>query len=102
MTIEQTVEIPASRRVSFDLPASVPVGRVRIKLNIAKPRVLTPLTEAEMEAGAECPICKAHNYTPNAETIEAIEEGDAIVRGEIPSKEYHSAEEFLRDLRRGI
>jgi hypothetical protein len=30
MTIEQTVEIPASRRVTLDFPKDVPVGRVRV------------------------------------------------------------------------
>jgi hypothetical protein len=29
MTIEQTVEIPASRRVTFDLPATFPVGKAK-------------------------------------------------------------------------
>jgi hypothetical protein len=107
-TIEQTIDIPPSRRVYFDLPPGVPEGRARIKLSITRPRAAKPkgppppLTEAELAAGVECPVCKYYNYTPNAETVAAIEEGDAILRGEIPSKEYHSAEEFLRDLKRGI
>ena len=46
----------------------------------------------------ECPICAAHNYMPNAETIAAIEEGRAMMRGEIPSKLYNSLEEMLEDL----
>ena len=46
----------------------------------------------------ECPICAAHNYMPNAETIAAIEEGRAMMRGEIPSKLYNSLEEMLADL----
>jgi CRISPR/Cas system CSM-associated protein Csm2 small subunit len=35
---------------------------------------------------------------PNAETIAAIEEGRAMMRGEIPSKLYNSFEEMLADL----
>jgi hypothetical protein len=34
MTIEQTVEIPASRRVTFDLPFSFPVGTAKAALVI--------------------------------------------------------------------
>jgi hypothetical protein len=32
MTIEQTVEIPASRRVIFDLPSTFPVGKAKAAL----------------------------------------------------------------------
>ena len=34
----------------------------------------------------------------NAETIAAIKEGDAMLRGEIPAKWYNSLEEMLVDL----
>jgi hypothetical protein len=34
MTIEQTVEIPASRRVTFDLPFSVPIGAAKAELTL--------------------------------------------------------------------
>ncbi|GHT79671.1 hypothetical protein FACS1894130_09100 [Spirochaetia bacterium] len=34
MTIEQTVEIPASRHVSFDLPFTFPVGRAKVALTV--------------------------------------------------------------------
>ena len=51
-----------------------------------------------------CPIC-AKLRDPitgeeqfNAETIAAFEEGDAILRGEIPAKRYSSLEEMLIDL----
>ena len=46
----------------------------------------------------ECPICAQHP-TPNAETIAAFEEGDAMLRGEIPSPTFHSLDELLADLR---
>jgi hypothetical protein len=32
MTIEQTVDIPASRRVTFDLPLTFPVGKAKVAL----------------------------------------------------------------------
>ena len=44
----------------------------------------------------ECPICA--NSTPNAQTIAAIQEGRAMMRGEIPAKWYNSLEEMLVDL----
>ena len=51
-----------------------------------------------------CPIC-AKLRDPvtgeplyNAETRAAIEEGDAILRGDIPAKRYNSLEEMLIDL----
>jgi hypothetical protein len=34
MTIEQTVNIPESRRVYFDVPARVPLGKARITVQI--------------------------------------------------------------------
>ena len=53
---------------------------------------------------AECPICAKHRDPEtgeplyNAETIAAIKEGDAMLRGEIPAKWYNSLEEMLEDL----
>ena len=32
MTIEQTVEIPADRRISLDLPPELPVGKAKITI----------------------------------------------------------------------
>jgi hypothetical protein len=41
-----------------------------------------PLSQPKFEGGLfECPL----DHTPNAETIAAMQEGDAILRGEIPS-----------------
>jgi hypothetical protein len=37
---------------------------------------------------------------PNAETIAAIEEGRAMMRGEIPAKRFHSIAEMIEDLER--
>ena len=51
-----------------------------------------------------CPICAVYrdpvtgNPRYNAETIAAIEEGKAVMRGEIPAKWYNSLEEMLVDL----
>jgi hypothetical protein len=93
MNITQTVEIPANRRLTIDVPREVPLGRAIISF--------TPANETadnEPNFSGECPICAAHDYMPNAETIAAIEEGRAMMRGEISSKLYNSLEEMLVDL----
>ncbi|WP_461246267.1 hypothetical protein [Treponema sp. R6D11] len=91
MSITQTVEIPANHRLTIDVPKEVPSGRTIIAFTPAP-------AEDELNSEGECPICAAHDYMPNAETIAAIEEGRAMMRGEIPSKLYNSLEEMLKDL----
>ena len=34
MTIEQTIEVPASRRIFLDLPLDLPEGKAKLKLTI--------------------------------------------------------------------
>jgi hypothetical protein len=50
MTIEQTVEIPASRRVTFDLPFTFPVGKAKAEL------ILTPEPPALRETEPTAPV----------------------------------------------
>ena len=94
MTMTQTVEVPASHRLTIDVPREIPAGQVIL--------TFTPAVKAADDDGlypdGVCPICAAHDYMPNAETIAAIEEGRAMMRGEIPSKLYNSLEEMLADL----
>ena len=92
MTMTQTIDVPADRRIT--LPREVPTGPVVF--------TFTPAPKTDQQSG--CPIC-AKLRDPitgeplyNAETIAAIEEGDAILRGEIPAKRYNSLEEMLVDL----
>jgi len=60
--------------------------------------------ESWFENGGECPICAKHrdpitgNPRYNAETVAAIEEGRAMLRGEIPAKWYDSLDDMLADL----
>ena len=95
MTITQTVEIPASHKLVVDVPPEVPEGRAVI--------TYTPASKTADDDGldykGECPICAEKNYMPNAETIAAIEEGRAMLRGEIPVKWCNSLEELLAELR---
>jgi len=73
MTITQTIDIPADRRIT--VPREVPTGRVIL--------TFTPANYADI-----CPICA--NGIPNAETIAAIQEGRSMMRGEIPAKRFDS------------
>ena len=101
MRVTQTVDIPVSHRLTIDVPGEVPAGRAII--------TFTPVAETAGEGldhAYECPICTAHrdpitgNPRYNAETLAAIEEGDAILRGEIPAKRYTSTDEMWEDLLR--
>jgi len=47
MTIEQTVDIPADRRIFLDLPPELPIGLAKVELT------LTPLSIAPEEEGRE-------------------------------------------------
>ena len=40
MTIEQTIEVPTSRRIFLDLPPDLPVGKAKMEL------IFTPLSDA--------------------------------------------------------
>ena len=99
MSVTQTVDIPASHRLTIDVPREVPEGKAVI--------TFTPATETAEDGHAHthpCPICAAHldpvtgNPRYNAETVAAIEEGIAISNGEIPAKWYTSTDEMWEDL----
>ena len=95
MTMTQTVEVPASHRLVIDVPREIPAGKVILAFIPASKNA----DDDGLDYEGECPICAAHNYMPNAETIAAIEEGDAMLRGEIPAQRFNSIEELLADLR---
>jgi hypothetical protein len=51
MTIEQTVEIPASRRVFFDLPPEFPVGTAKVEVkSVNQPNREQPPSEDAITA----------------------------------------------------
>ena len=93
MSITQTVEVPASHRLIIEVPREIPAGRTILTFTPA-----TDNADSGLDFASECPICVAHDYMPNTETIAAIEEGRAMMRGEIPSKLYNSLDEMLVDL----
>jgi hypothetical protein len=78
---------------------TLPAGRVAEVLDFVE-----FIKQKESKSAAECPICAKYRDPVtgeprfNAETIAAFEEGDAMLRGEIPTKWYNSLEEMLVDL----
>jgi len=106
MTIEQTIEIPADHRLILDIPKEYPVGTAQVIIKFPVKEDDTSWFEKGTDSESEgCPICAklrdpvTGNPPFNAETIAAFEEGDAMMRGEIPSQEFNSIEELLADLR---
>ena len=102
MAITQTVDIPASRRLIIDVPREVPEGRVILTFTPAAEQATASAPAADdddwFENGGECPLCAKYGHEPNEETIAAIEEGRAMMRGEIPANRFHSFEEMWEDL----
>jgi hypothetical protein len=94
MTYTQTLEIPADRRILLEVPPQIPTRTVTI--------TFTPALEAAPLH--PCPICASKtdpetgNPRFNAETIASIEEGRAMMRGEIPAKRFGSFDEMWNDL----
>jgi len=93
MTITQTVEIPADRRLTIEVPREVPTGAVIL--------TFTPAITADT-----CPICAQYRDPVtrelrfNSETIAGIQEVDDMLSGKIPNtlKKFNSLEEMLKDL----
>ena len=52
MTIEQTIEIPASRRIFLDLPLELPIGRAKVEFTI------TPETEPKASVDGKIRLTK--------------------------------------------
>ena len=95
MTITQTVDIPADRRLVIDVPSEVPVGQVIL--------TFTPASQVPLQP---CPIC-ASNIDPETgnprykpEVYEGMREVEDMLSGKIPSTlhRHNSLEEMLADL----
>ena len=91
--IEEIKTLPANR-----------VAQVLDFVEFIKQQEARNADDSWFEKGEDCPICAKHRDPEtgelrfNAETRAAIEEGDAMLRGEIPAKRYNSLEEMLADL----
>ena len=94
MTITHTVEIPANRRITLEVPKEIPEGRA----------VLTFTLEPENAATHECPICAKHRdpvtgeLRLNAEMIAGMQEVEDMIAGKKPAKWFNSLDEMLEDL----
>jgi len=85
---------------------TLPTGRVAEVLDFVEFIKQKEAASAEntndswFEKGEECPICAKHRDPVtgelrfNAETIAAFEEGDAMLRGEIPAKWHTSLDDL--------
>ena len=97
MIVEQTVEIPANRRLVIDVPREVPVGRTVLTFTPAADHCTDTKTE-------DCPMCAKYRDPEtgelrfNAETEAAFKQGDAMMTGEKPAKWYGSLDEMMVDL----
>jgi hypothetical protein len=102
MSVTQTVEIPANHKLTIDVPREVPTGPVILTFTPAPANKAATTGDDGLYPDGVCPICAAHNYMPNAETIAVIEESRAMKRGEIPStlRSFNSVDEMWEDLMR--
>ena len=103
MSVTQTVDIPASHKLTIDVPSEVPAGKATI--------TFTPIAKSADDGSGhvhECPICAAHRdpvtgnplYKP--EIYASMKEADDMLAGKIPStlRSFHSLKEMLEDLDR--
>jgi hypothetical protein len=96
VTITQTIEIPADRRITLEIPREVPVGTVVL--------TFTPVNTADKRES--CSVCAGHRDPAtgdmrfNSETMAGIQEIDDMIAGKIPNtmKTFNSLDEMLADL----
>jgi len=67
MTITQTIEIPADRRITLEVPREIPAGRTIIAFTPAKAETKRKVTEAE-----EIEYINRHANRLNAEAMDAL------------------------------
>ena len=82
MTITQTVEIPADRRIMLEIPSQIPTGKARVELNVIplaneaeKPEKLRLTKEMIEEMRQNCPDLQALTGILHTDmTVEQIKE----------------------------
>jgi hypothetical protein len=82
MTIQQTVDIPADRRLYLELPETAPLGHAEIMISIS---YITP----EADSG----IIPQERF--NAETEAAMSEARDIMNGRVLSKGFSSVDDMF-------
>ena len=115
MSVTQTVDIPASHRLTIDVPREVPEGPVVLTFTPVAAQVSANTVAETSPPYAEehvythpCPICAAHldpetgnpRYKP--EVYEGMQEVKDMLSGKIPStlRRFKSAAEMFEDLER--
>ena len=94
MTIEQTIDIPASRQISLKLPLDLPVGKARIIIFSQTEKQTREIDDCVHE---NCPLY-AENPSFNDTTLAAMQEARDIANGKIPGIWYQSIDEAREDL----
>ena len=82
MTIEQIVDIPANRRITLDVPRTVPVGRTILSFTPASDEVsVSPRTTAEAIKMAEAKAVDPNRkpFSRHFGTLPPEAFGDAVV-----------------------
>ena len=65
MTITQTVEIPADRRLTIDIPLDVPAGKAQIEMKVI------PFTKAEEKPKKVIPLLALRGSCKGLDTMDA-------------------------------
>ena len=94
MTITQTIDIPADRRITLEVPRETPVGKAKIFVFTQSEKSGQNADDCIYE---DCPL-HVENPPFNAKVLAAIEESKAIMKGDIQTKWYNSFESAQKDL----
>ena len=94
MTIAQTIDIPANRRITLEVPREVPTGTAKV---IVFTQIENPAQNTKDCIFGDCPL---HTENPpfNTKVLAAIEESKAIMKGDMQTKWYNSFEDAQKDL----
>jgi len=68
MTITQTVEIPADRRLTIDIPREVPTGRTNILIQFPDKKEVQPLTPIIKDGKTKFSKKELDDFLKNAHT----------------------------------
>jgi len=79
MTIEQTIEVPASRRIFLDLPLDLPVGKAKV---IITPQTVKPSTDVYEAATSLRGLAKKMGSTLTVERFHEMQREDLRIEEE--------------------
>jgi hypothetical protein len=91
MTIEQTIDIPENHRVTFDLPFSFPVGKVKVAISVYEKTEESMLLAIEKLSGM---------YNKTGDTVDAFLErkhADKALEYAIEERRRKEGEQFRQE-----